>query len=203
MLPLPLPLHARTLLFLPELSSSLGIIVEDDDDYICEVEIVLRCAICIGNPESRLIAGGPTEEDLAVQYDRRIFVIQILAPFYTLYFSLLSVPLRLPVSFIPSLYFSLSPPISLSLSTNAAFMVIDISEQILWFRRVTHEDCAHGWTDGARGLRLRASERASGKGGGGGEGMAHFKRTVQRTEKCGLFHRALHQSLFRRVFLRR
>ena len=72
-------------------------------------------------------------------------------------------------------------------------MVIDISEQIRWFRRVTHEDCAHGWTVGAKGTATTASEN------GGEEGTAHFKRMVQRTEKCGLFHRVLHKPLFDRV----
>ena len=50
-------------------------------------------------------------------------------------------------------------------------MVIDISEQILWFRRVTHEDCARA--DGMKGGRRATDGRAEcertddGEGGGG------------------------------------
>ena len=67
-------------------------------------------------------------------------------------------------------------------------MVIDISEQILWFRRVTHEDCAPAdgmkGDDGRRMDGLNVSGRMTAKEEE--EGMAHFKRSVQKTEKCGL-----------------
>ena len=67
-------------------------------------------------------------------------------------------------------------------------MVIDISEQILWFRRVTHEDCARAdgmkGDDGRRPNGLNVSGRTAKEEEE--EGMAHFKRSVQKTEKCGL-----------------
>ena len=51
-------------------------------------------------------------------------------------------------------------------------MVIDISEQILWFRRVTHEDCARAdgmkGDDGRRMDGLNVSGRTDGEGGGNG-----------------------------------
>ena len=54
-------------------------------------------------------------------------------------------------------------------------MVIDISEQILWFRRVTHEDCARAdgmkGDDGRRIADGRAEcERTDDGEGGGGNG---------------------------------
>ena len=91
------------------------------------------------------------------------------ASFYPLYNSLSSICILCPQH---------------SFSPNAAFMVIDISEQILWFRRVTHEDCARA--DGMKGTTddgLNVSGRTTAKEE---EGMAHFKRIVQKTEKCGL-----------------
>ena len=53
-------------------------------------------------------------------------------------------------------------------------MVIDISEQILWFRRVTHEDCARAdgmkGDDGRRMDGRAECDRTDGEGGGGGNG---------------------------------